>query len=149
VLTAFSETFDRISRAILGDDVKGTIRFRGRQVRPSFEHGIELTSAALETMKILCFDLAALVASVEGCGKHPRFLLHDGPREADLDASLYQRIFLLIAELEAAFEGKPLSFQYILTTTEPPPDSVQSEKGLLSPVLSAVSPEQKFLGEDF
>jgi len=148
-LSAFSETFDRISRAMLGDDIKGSIRFKGRQIQPSFVHGIELTSAALETMKILCFDLAAMIAGVEGRGKHPRFLLHDGPREADMDAGLYQRIFILSQELEAAFgKGQP-NFQYILTTTEPPPESVRNGPGLLNPVLSAISPDQKFLGEDF
>ncbi len=148
-LSAFADTFARIAHAVLGDEVDGSIRFRGRQIRPTLIHGIDLTSAAFETLKIICFDLAALINSVEGRGMHPRFLLHDGPREADMDADLYQRIFLLVAELETAFAGRPLSFQYILTTTEPPPKELQTEPWLLRPVLDATIPIHKYLGEDF
>ncbi len=43
----------------------------------------DLTSAAIETIKILTFDIAALIRSVEGRGFHPRFLVHDGPRECN------------------------------------------------------------------
>ncbi len=148
-LSSFSDTFARIAQAILGDDVRGSIRFRGRQIRPTLILGIDLTSAALETLKIVCFDLAALVGGVEGRGPHPRFLLHDGPREADMDAELYQRIFLLVAELEATFGEHPLNFQYIVTTTEPPPPSMQRAPWLLTPILTASSAAGKFLGEDF
>jgi hypothetical protein len=148
-LSAFSETFGRVARAVLGDDVTGSIRFRGRQMRPTLIHDIDLTSAALETLKIICFDIAALVSGVEGRGGHPRFLIHDGPREADMDAELYQRLFLLIAELEGAFENRPLSFQYLVTTTEPPPEGMQKTPWLLSPVLDATTQEGKLLGEHF
>ncbi len=148
-LSAFSETFGRVARAVLGDDVTGSIRFRGRQMRPTLVHDIDLTSAALETLKIICFDIAALVSGVEGRGGHPRFLIHDGPREADMDAELYQRLFLLIAELEEAFENRPLSFQYLVTTTEPPPERMQKTPWLLSPVLDASTQEGKLLGEHF
>ncbi|MEJ0089159.1 MAG: hypothetical protein WDM80_05330 [Limisphaerales bacterium] len=148
-LSQFSETFGRVSRAILGDDVTGLIRFRGRQMRPTLIHEIDLTSAALETLKIICFDLTALVSGVEGRGGHPRFLIHDGPREADMDAELYQRIFLLIAELETSFKRNPLSFQYIITTTEPPPPELQNTPWLLSPVLDATTREGKLLRGDF
>ena len=148
-LSQFSETFGRVARAILGDDVTGSIRFRGRQMRPTLVHDIDLTSAALETLKIICFDLASLISGVEGRGGHPRFLIHDGPREADMDAELYQRIFLLIAELEASFASRPLSFQYIVTSTEPPPLELLKSPWLLSPVLDASSREGKLLRGDF
>ena len=148
-LSAFGEGFGRVARAILGDQVRGEIRFRGRHVRPTLTDRIDLSSAALETLKIICFDLAALVHGVERGGGHPRFLLHDGPREADMDAELYQRLFLLMVELERTFEQRPLSFQYIVTTTEPPPPEVQNDPWLLAPVLSAVTSRGKFLGEDF
>ncbi len=134
---------------MLGDDVEGSIRFRGRQIRPTLVHNIDLTSAALETLKIICFDLAALISSVEGQGEHPRFLLHDGPREADMDAELYQRLFLLAAELQDANGSAPANFQYIVTTTEPPPETLQTTPWLLAPVLDATTSGGKLLGEDF
>lgn len=148
-LSAFSDTFDRLARAVLGDEVSGSIRFHGRQIRPTLEHGIELTSAALETVKIICFDLAALVNVVEGRGAHPGFLMHDGPREADMDADLYQRLFLVVAELESLFGRHAPSFQYIITTTEPPPGELRRDPWLREPVLSAAEPGKKFLRQDF
>jgi len=148
-LTNFSDVFARICRAMLGSDVTGTIRFKGRQISPRFEQKIDLTSAALETLKILCFDIAALVLSIEGRGFHPRFLLHDGPREADMDVDLYHRLFLLILELEKAFAGAEPSFQYIITTTEPPHPLLKQPPYLREPVLSAERAETKFLGIDY
>ncbi len=148
-LSEFSDTFARISRAILGSDVRGTIRFRGRHVQPGLENRIELSSAALETLKILCFDLAALVSGVEGRGLHPRFLLHDSPREADMDAELYRRIFLLVGELETVFGQRSLNFQYIVTTTEPPPEEMRQAPWLIDPVLNAATGTGKFLGADY
>ncbi|MEO8350294.1 MAG: hypothetical protein ABI680_01100 [Chthoniobacteraceae bacterium] len=148
-LSSFNGTFNRVTRAVLGDDVEGSIRFRGRQIRPTLIHNIDLTSAALETLKIICFDLAALISSVEGQGEHPRFLLHDGPREADMDAELYHRLFLLAVEIQDAHGEAPVNFQYIITTTEPPPATLQETPWLLDPVLDATTGDGKLLGEDF
>jgi hypothetical protein len=148
-LSTFNDTFARVTRAVLGDDVEGSIRFRGRQIRPTLTHDIDLSSAALETLKIICFDLAALISGVEGRGEHPRFLIHDGPREADMDAEIYQRLFLIATELEDANRGSPISFQYIISTTEPPPEKLQTSPWLLAPVLDATTKTGKLLGEDF
>jgi hypothetical protein len=146
-LSALSDTFGRVARIILDQDVNGEIRFRGRKVNPTLTDEIDLTSAALETLKIICFDLAALVSGVEGRGFHPRFLLHDGPREADMDASIYRNIFTVVYELEKACDSAP--FQYIITTTEPPPDELDRAPWLLDPVLDASSPTGKLLGSNF
>lgn len=64
-LSALSDTFGRVARIILDQDVNGEIRFRGRKISPTLTNEIDLTSAALETLKIICFDLAALVSGVE------------------------------------------------------------------------------------
>jgi hypothetical protein len=148
-LSAFSQTFGRVSRAIVDEEVEGSIRFNGRKIRPTLIHEIDLTSAALETLKIICFDLAALISGIEGRGSHPGFLIHDGPREADMDSELYQRIFHLARALEESFEGRSLTFQYIVTTTEPPPAEMQVSPWLLAPVLDASTREGKLLGEHF
>jgi hypothetical protein len=92
------------------------------------EHG-ERDSAAIATVKLLAFDLAALTASAEGQGTFPRFLMHDGPREADIAPEIYERLFLYGRELEKCFSGEP-SFQYIVTTTTPPPDAFQKDPWL-------------------
>lgn len=145
----FSEAFNRVAKAVLGSEVNGRVQFRGRQLEPKVNHRGDLTSAAIETVKILAFDLAALIGSIEGRGDHPRFLLHDGPREADMASDLYQKLFLLARELELAFgpDRKP-NFQYIVTTTEPPPEELQRRPWLVDPVLDASTKAGRLLGED-
>lgn len=108
----------------------------------------EVAGAALSTIKLLAFDLAALTASIEGHGHFPGFLIHDGPREADMDEALYQRLFLFGRLLEAPFEGREPSFQYIITTTAAPPDEVRTGRWTLQPVLDASTPEGRLLGLD-
>jgi len=147
-LSDFSDTFDRVAKAILGLEVSGSIHFDGRQVETKMSERGDLTSAAIETLKILIFDLAALISSVEGRGFHPRFLIHDGPREADMAADLYQKIFLLAHELELAFGKGTPGFQYIVTTTEPPPVDLQDSKSQLVPVLDASTKTGRLFRED-
>jgi len=148
-LTDFTETFNRVSKAVLGTEVNARVQFRGRQLDPKVNHRGDLTSAAIETVKILAFDLAALISSIEGRGQHPRLLLHDGPREADMAADLYQKLFLLARELEISFgPDRTPNFQYIVTTTEPPPEELQNPPWRLEPILDASTKDGRLLRED-
>ena len=84
------------------------------------------STAAIDSLKVVAFDLAVLAMSMEGRTHTPGFLLHDSPREADLGLSLYHRLFEFARDLERSGPG-PL-FQYIVTTTtEPPKDFVNDE----------------------
>jgi hypothetical protein len=120
-ISRFSARFDYVVRAIIGDKVTGRIDTSGRSLALTVEEHGERESAAIVTVKLLAFDLAAVVSSVEGDGLFPRFLIHDGPREADMAPDVYERLFLFAYELEKCFGDEP-SFQYILTTTTQPPD---------------------------
>ena len=120
-LDRFSATFDYVVRAIIGDEVEALVDTSGRSLSLVVEHHGERDSAALATVKLLAFDLAALTESVQGRGSFPRFLVHDGPREADMAPDIYERLFLYARQLEHCFDGDP-SFQYIVTTTTRPPN---------------------------
>lgn len=139
----FSTTFDYVVRAILGDEVSGRVDTSGRSLSLVVEEHGERDSAAIATVKLLAFDLAALIASAEGRGTFPRFLIHDGPREADMASDIYDRLFILARELEKCFENEP-SFQYIVTTTTPPPVECAAEPWLRL-TLSGVPAEERFL----
>lgn len=117
----FSATFDYVLRALLGDEVEGRVETSGRGLELIIEHRGERDSAALSTLKLVAFDLAAITESLQGRGYFPRFLVHDGPREADMAPDIYERIFLYARQLEDCFSGEP-SFQYIVTTTTQPPE---------------------------
>lgn len=145
-LRLFSDTFNFIVRSILGDEVQAYVDSSGRSLSLVVEHNGERASAALETIKLLAFDLAALTASMEGGGFHPRFLLHDGPREADLALDVYEQLFHVARLLEGTCEGEP-QFQYILTTTTPPPVGFLGEP-CLKLKLAGVPASERFLRAD-
>lgn len=117
--------FDRTLKALAGSTAGGQIAIDGRGIFPRPNDAVGAAGEAMGTSTtVLGFDLACLAASISGLGHHPRFLIHDSPREADMEQAMYDAIFRLAVELESIFEGRPPSFQYVVTTTTPPPDDL-------------------------
>jgi hypothetical protein len=105
--------------------------------------------SAPDAAAVLAFDIAAMVLSMEGAGYHPRFLIHDGPREADMARLIYERFFLYARKLEQSFNDyDAASFQYIITTTTPPPKDMQRENEWLRMTLNTTQTNERFLRED-
>ena len=100
-------------------------------------------SAALDAAYNVMFDLTVLVMAIQGKSTHPKFLLHDGPRVADISPAIYHRYFEFADDLERRAKGHP-NFQYIITTTEPPPERFR-EDPYLRLQLDASRPEDRFL----
>ena len=148
-MNAFGDIYNAIVQAMLGKEVTGRIDFAGgKTLEPKLDFHGSFDSAALSLTKLLAFDLAALSFSqFKDTGHHPRFLLHDSPRESDLAAPIYSSLFLAAQALEEAC-GENVGFQYIVTTTEPPPDTVNQKPWLLDPVLDATVAKLRFLGVD-
>lgn len=146
-LGLLSQRFDSVLRALLGDQVKGRVDVTRDGIEPVAMAQGDRESAALDTIKVLAFDMAALSLGFEGHGHFPGFLVHDGPREADMDQAVYDRLFLHARQMEEAFgpEG-PIGFQYIVTTTTPPPERLRRAPWLLDPVLDASIEEGRLLG---
>ena len=89
--------------------------------------GGERSTAAIESLKVIAFDIAVMCMSMEGLTHLPAFLVHDSPREADLGLSVYHRFFSMVG----ALEGQDHSvFQYIVTTTTQPPIEFQKQPWL-------------------
>lgn len=127
-LGVLSRHFDATLKDLLGEDAGGQIEIDARFLHPRPSANVAATGAALGTSAtVLGFDLACLIASICGLGGHPRLVLHDSPREADMEEAMYHRLFDLISRLEALFAKRPVSFQYIVTTTTPPPKAISEE----------------------
>lgn len=147
-INRFSARFDYVVRALIGDQVLGRIDTSGRSLSLTVEEHGERDSAFIATVKVLAFDLAAVLASIEGHGAFPRFLVHDGPREADMAADVYERIFMLAQEIETCFEGEP-AFQYIVTTTTTPPEKfIERDAPWLRLQLSGLPAQERLLRQD-
>lgn len=120
-----SHFFDAIVRELLGRDATGRASFDGNGIRLSVELGGERSTAAIDSLSVIAFDLAAMCMSIEGRAHQPAFLVHDSPREADLGLSIFQRLFDVVRRLK--LEGEQPLFQYIITTTTSPPQELQKE----------------------
>jgi len=120
--------FDPIIRRLVRQDAKGTVVLTGRGLDIKIDAGGDRKTSAIESLKVLAFDLACLCLSIEGFTHVPAFFVHDSPREADLGLSIYNELFQFVRDLEAMMEV-PL-FQYIVTTTTQPPKDLQTEPWL-------------------
>lgn len=140
----FSDVFSLLAGRVLQSENRGTVRFQAEDVKLELDYS-DLTSTALTTLKILLFDLAALLASARQSTQHPGFLIHDSPREADLTAAIYRRIFDIPKGDESSETEAPI--QYIITTTEPPPEHLKAKPWLAHEPFSSTETARRFLGD--
>lgn len=117
-----SAAYTQILQRVFNDDATGTIQVDGNGLQPRPAKKLTPGGRALSAMAtVVSFDLACVMASIAGVGNHPRFLIHDSPREGEMEMPLFKRIFDVACYLESVFGKQPPSFQYIVTTTKAPP----------------------------
>ena len=147
VVLEFERLYDVLAKQLLGGKVTGEVRLN-KGIEPDLKYHGRRKSAALNLAKLLTFDLACIALGMTSeRSQHPRFMIHDSPREADLSIGIYHALFRTACMLEDACEGDP-AFQYIVTTTEPPPEQLKDPRWLLEPVLNSSDHMGRFLGLD-
>jgi hypothetical protein len=144
---AFQRLYDYFAKELLGTQVTGEVEIRaGKSIHPEIIFGGKRESAALKVTKWLAFDLAAMAFGTTNrdC-HHPGFLMHDSPRESDLARGIYSSIFNTVQKWAEMFGTEP-PFQYIITTTEAPPDHLNRPPWRLTPVLDSSTDDGRLLG---
>jgi len=147
-----SDVYQGILQEIFGVEDVSQVQIDGNGLHPVPNKKLAPGGAALSVMtSVLAFDIACLAGSIYGIGQHPRFLMHDSPREGDMEGPLFQRLFEIVHELESKFTNPDdISFQYIVTTTTAPPKSLADEKGpYVRLTLDARSKEGRLLCDSF
>lgn len=142
---AISQKFSAIIRRLIGDDAKGIVRLTGKGLEIGVEAGGDRRTAAIQSLKVLAFDLACLCLSIEGRTRIPALLIHDSPREADLGQTIYDEHFRLLRALEEDLAGA--TFQYVITTTTKPPQDINKVPWLRE-VLRGAPASERLLGCD-
>jgi len=140
--------FQQLVASLMPSGCTGKIRLDGNGLHTDIllERGVGLSTAAVESFKIVAFDLATMILAVNGKAKLPSFLIHDSPREADLDADIYSNLFEFALSLET--KAAPPPFQYIITTTTAPPQNAIDHDAMRQK-LSSTPPEQRLFKMDF
>lgn len=146
-IRTLEERYQGIMAAWLPDGVEGIVKLDGNglKVDAAFSGRGEVSTAALDSLKIVAFDLAALHMAVEERADLPAFLIHDSPREADLDGQLYAGLFNLVHRWEEA--ARMPCFQYIVTTTTAPPPKLQGHP-YVRLQMSSTPAQQRLFGMD-
>lgn len=140
IITTLSSWFDSVLRELVPRDIRGSAKIDGNGLKLDVELGGFRSTVAIDSLKVVAFDLAVLAMSLERMLFFPGILIHDSPREADLSEMVYRRLFEFSAKLEK-YGSTPL-FQYILTTTTAPPDRFQREPWLRLVVKGAPAEER-------
>lgn len=146
-LSALSSSYEGLVGKLFPEGMEGRLTLDGNGLKTTvgFAGRGDVETAALDSWRIVAFDLAVLHMAIEGKAHLPPFLLHDSPREADLDQRLYDRLFHLLGGWERA--GKSPCFQYIVTTTTAPPDTVRNDPAVILEMRSTPA-EKRLFGLD-
>lgn len=137
---SLSKWFDILVKRVVAQEATGEVTLDGKGLHPTIQWRGRRRSVALNSLRIVLFDLAAMLCAAEGASSAPAFLLHDSPREGDLDSWTYARLFETTYALGPKEETAP--FQYIVTTTTEPPEGEIRTK--VRAELSARSDETRF-----
>ena len=117
-----TDIFNALVTDILGGSYGGFLSFDADGLQFVINENDGLNGEAVATLSTLLADVASMLASVVGLGCHPRFLVHDSPREGDLDRYVYEQFLNILHDIHHALGGEAdAPFQYIITTTTTPP----------------------------
>lgn len=126
-LKSIRKVYDGIVKSALSSTYSGMLHMPNGELEFRIKEETGLSGEAVETLALVLADVAAMVSSCRGIGYHPRFLLHDSPREADLDRHIYNRYLQAMWRLTTESGGKEEApFQYIVTTTSRPPKELKT-----------------------
>jgi uncharacterized protein YydD (DUF2326 family) len=118
----YENFFDIVTRHLMNEKDHSKIIIDGNGLRVCVDENKTGSGEANNSGIVLSFDWMTCIASICGVGYHPRFLIHDSPREADREHEAYHQLFYFASKLDSMFTETAPSFQYIITTTTPPPD---------------------------
>lgn len=147
-----TDIYQQTLQRIFGEEAIGQIQIDANGLHPVPDRKLAPSGAAMSVMTtVLAFDIACVAASIAGIGQHPRFFMHDSPREGEMQPPLFRRLFEIVAELEDQFtNADETSFQYIVSTaTELPRDFSDENLPYVRETLDALSEDGLLLRKRF
>jgi len=142
---ALTQIYDDLLKGVLNDNYSGTVSLSAGELKFGITEDAGYRGEAIETLSLVLADVAAMMSAGK-VGFHPGFLMHDSPREADLDRHIYNRFFNAIYSVVSGMGGPDkCSFQYIVTTTSAPPKEI-IETDVIRANLSSYPPSEMLFG---
>jgi hypothetical protein len=130
VFVRLGEHFDPLVRRLLAraPHANGRMQHDGNGLQLVVDYGNEPSTAALDLVKVLAFDLATVCRSIDGATKLLALHVHDSPQSSDLGLSIYHELFHVMRELQDV--GSSPQFKYIVTTASRPPDDLAGDEAM-------------------
>lgn len=119
----FTEIYNKIIKFLTDESRIGVINKKNYSPHILYTNNNKDDGAAMKNLAIIAFDLALLELSLvnsEVSKYFPRFIIHDSPRNNDLQDDIYFRVFEYIIKLEKVYFPQHIYFQYIITTLDYP-----------------------------
>ena len=123
----FETRFNKIVQQTVNNEFRGVVEIEEDEIIFRIKREKSLSGEAYETLAVLLADIALLAEGASTSIHHPGFLLHDSPREADLNLRIYERMLEASASLMRPNSSGEVPYQYIVTTTTLPPKNLQDE----------------------
>jgi len=124
----FGSRFDAVVQQTLTNEFRGVVEIEEDGINFRIVRGESLSGEAYETLAILLGDMALLFESAADHSHHPGLLVHDSPREADLNLRIYQRLLDVADEqMRASGQQGVIPYQYIVSTTTLPSKALQKK----------------------
>jgi hypothetical protein len=142
IVQRLSDLFHMTIQFLVPEGAEGQVVLTETGIQPTIGLHGDLTTAAVDSLKVVAFDLATLLLTMEGKTELPGFWLHDSPREADLGLVIYHRLFELAHWLERRTDTP--QFQYIVTTTTAPPEKLAGQPWRILELSSAPAERRLF-----
>lgn len=120
----FQTRFHSIVQQAINTTFRGVVSVAKEELAFRISRERSLAGEAYETLAVLLADLAILMESSSESVCHPGLLIHDSPREADLNVRLYERMLEAAYSLMTDGQGNT-PYQYIVTTTTQPSESLR------------------------
>jgi hypothetical protein len=140
VVSLLSERFNHVVTSVVQNKTNGEVQLDGNGLSLMVNRDGDLSTAAIDSVKVLAFDVASMLLAIEGKARLPSFFVHDSPREADLGQSIYDRLFSFMKSMEGV--GPAPLFQYIITTTTAPPEEFRTNLWLILELHGSPSTER-------
>jgi len=138
--------FEALCKELIGASRRFSLTFETKAIRLNKSSDAATPGEATSTSAlVLSLDLAAIQSAIDGHGHHPRLMILDSPREADMEIGIFNRLMRQLAIWHKASPTPP--FQMIVTTTTKPQEA-DIPSDVVRVELSRIPTEKLLLGVD-
>lgn len=144
-LERLEQYFDEIVKKAIDDSCRGTIVPDGDKLNFSIKSNEKLLrKGAINISSTISGDIACMLSAATAENYHPGFIIHDSPRNYELNPQIYFNMLDYIVQIASGYQNGDIPFQYIASMTS----NIAAEWKQFVRVRLASDPAEKLLFMD-